>query len=72
MAVCTMGIEPCLAGGLAGEETVLFLNAQVHMVLICVQSVEFVILGIKQREKSRLTVFQRDLQKCKVIEWIVH
>lgn len=43
MAVCTMGIQPCLAGGRAGEETVLFLNAQVHMVLICAQSVEYVI-----------------------------
>lgn len=51
-----MGLQPCLAGGRAGEETVLLVNAQVHMVLICAQSVEFVIREIKLTHKSKLNV----------------
>lgn len=51
MAVCTMGLQPCLAGGRAGEETVFFLDAQVHMVLICAQSGEILVWEIKQIHK---------------------
>lgn len=51
MAVCTMGLQPCLAGGRAGEEAALFLNAQVHMVWVCAQSVEFVVRDTKLTTK---------------------
>lgn len=55
-----MGIQPCLAGGHAGEETALFLNAQVHMVFICAQSVAIVILEIKLTHKSKLNVYMKE------------
>lgn len=64
MAVCRMGLVPCLAGGRVREETELFLNAQDHVDRICAQYVGFLIREMKLKLESKLRL-RRNSRKVK-------